>query len=445
MKKLFYALLIVSGLFLPPLAPQAATNNGAPLAYVVRLSGVISPATYDLVHRHLERAAERKAAVFIIEMHTPGGLYDSMQQMVQEIQASPVPVVTYVSPAGSHAASAGMYILYASHIAAMAPGTNTGAATPVQVGGEGEEKMPDTMKQKMVNDASAYIRTLAQLRGRNAEWAEKAVRNAATLTAAEALTVKAIDIVAADIPDLLKRIDGKPVKMGGGGTMKLATKDARIETFEADWRTDILSLIAHPTVAFLLMSIGSYGLIFEVTHPGAVFPGVAGAICLLLALFAMNVLPINHAGLMLMVLGICLMTAEAFTPAFGALGIGGAIAFAGGAVMLVDSVTPGFGVDPAAIAIITLSSLLFLSVVLGLAVKAQKKKPVTGPEELLGAAGEVLNWSGGKGEVRVTGEIWQATADGPYIFNPGDRIGVTRVDGLVLTVAPQNDTKERKD
>lgn len=424
-----------------PLHADDSKDDGRPLAYVIEIKGAITPATYDLIQRHMKQAEQRKADIIVLEMHTPGGLYDSTQDIIQAIIDSPVPVATYVSPSGSHAASAGTYILYASHIAAMAPSTNLGAATPIQMqqGGEGGEKKREmsTLETKMVNDAAAYIRGLAELRSRNAEWAEKAVREAESLTSSEALAKKVIDVVAEDLEDLFRKIDGKTVKMAHGKTMKLKTKGATTETIEPDWRHDLLEIITHPNVAFILMSLGSYGLIYEFANPGALFPGIMGAICLLLGLFAMNILPINYSGLALMFLGIALMAAEAFTTAFGILGISGAAAFAIGAMMLIESDIPGYGVDWWVVGAVTLMSVGFLSVILGLAFKAQRKPRVTGVDELLASTADVLHWEGGRGEVQVTGEVWRAVSAPGLIIRKGDKVKIVKVDGLELVVTTE--------
>lgn len=446
--KSFYILLALTGaLLFSAGALRADEKKETPHAYVIEVKGIISPASYDLIKRHLKQASEKKSDIVILQMHTPGGLYDSMQQIIQSILDSPVPVVTYVSPGGSHAASAGTYILYASHIAAMAPGTNIGAATPVQMGNENapaDKKDPGMgatdpktpLEQKMVNDASAYIRGLAELRGRNIEWAEKAVRAAESLTASEALSKKVIDVIADDIPSLLSKIDGRKVKMADGSMMTLKTKGATTETVQPDWRHNLLDIITHPNVAFLLMTLGTYGLIYEFANPGAFVPGVIGGICLLLGLFAMNVLPINYAGMALLFVGMALMAGEALTPAFGVLGIGGAIAFAAGATMLIDSDIPGFGIDWWLIAGMTIFSLGILSILLAFAMKAHKKAPTTGQEELYSATGEVVSWSQGQGEVHITGEIWKASADAGYILKKGDKVRIIKIDGLELTVTP---------
>ncbi|MDF3025644.1 MAG: hypothetical protein K0R10_3005, partial [Alphaproteobacteria bacterium] len=291
---------------------------------------------------------------------------------------------------------------------------------------------------KMVNDAAAYIRGLAELRGRNAEWAERAVRDAESLTATESLAKKAIDLIAVDVKELLEKVDGRTVKMAQNKTLKLNTKNARVEKIESDWRTELLGVIAHPNVAFMLMTLGSYGLIYECINPGAIFPGVIGIISFILGLFAMNVLPIDYTGLALMLTGIALMVGEAFAPAFGALGIGGAISFAVGATMLIDSVDPNFGIDPWLIGATTVTSLGFLSVLIAVTLRAQRSPSMTGQEELKQTPGQVISWSQGQGEVRITGEIWKATAASPeFIINPGDMVNVVEIDGLRLIVKPE--------
>lgn len=465
MKKILSMFLLAAGLLLlsaPALhAEESKTPSTVPYAYVIEIRGVISPATYDLIKRHIANAERQKADIIVLQMHTPGGLYDSTRDIIQVILDSPVPVATYVSPGGSHAASAGTYILYASHIAAMAPGTNIGAATPVQMGQNGKEQkdeaadptMPSeksdkkkltpggsTLEHKMINDAAAYMRSLAEMRGRNQEWAEKAVREAESLTATEALTQKVIDVIANNIPDLLDKIDGKQVKMADGSMHTLKTRGASLETVAPDWRHKLLEIITHPNVAFLLMTLGFYGLVYEFANPGTLFPGIFGAIFLLLGLFAMNILPINYAGLALIFIGLALMAGEALTPSFGMLGIGGAVAFVAGAVMLFETEMPGdgfvYGIDPAVIGVVTLTSLGVLSVLLHLVIKSQKAGVTTGVEELQNAVGEVISWSQGKGDVRITGEIWQAVADTDFILQKGDAVRVVAVNGLKLTVAP---------
>jgi membrane-bound serine protease (ClpP class) len=433
-----------------PAAMSADEDAGKPLAHIVTIDGVIGPPTLELIRRNIDTAAKAHADVMIVQLSTPGGLYDSTQEIIKAILASPVPVVTYVSPTGSHAASAGTYILYGSHVAAMAPSTNIGAATPVFImpGGmpapdESPEKpngLPKVMENKIINDASAFIRGLAERYSRNGEWAEKAVREAASVTATEALDKKIIEIIAKDIPDLLNQLDGRVVKMEGDRTQKLHTKDAKTVEFKPDWRTDLLGLITDPNIAFLLVVLGVYGLVFEVMHPGVFMPGVAGAISLLLGLYAMNVLPVNYAGLALIVLGIAMMVGEAMTPTLGALGIGGAISFAIGATILIDSTDPYFGIDIWLIAGITLTSLAIFSVLLAFTIKASKRAVTTGIEELKAATAEVLSWSQGQGEVRVTGEVWKAVSPAGFIIKEGDKVRVLDIEGLQLTVAPEDRT-----
>lgn len=465
MRKFLSAFTLLAGLmlFCAPLlkAEEPAEAAAVPYAYVIEIKGVISPATYDLIKRHVANAEKQKADIIVLQMHTPGGLYDSTRDIIQVILDSPVPVATYVSPGGSHAASAGTYILYASHIAAMAPGTNIGAATPVQMGGDGKEHQPpktdptmpedksdkkpaqrggSALENKMVSDAAAYMRSLAELRGRNQEWAEKAVREAESLTASEALTQKVIDVIANNIPDLLDKVDGKQVKMADGSMHTLKTRGASLETIKPDWRHKLLEIITHPNVAFLLMTLGFYGLVYEFANPGTFVPGVIGAICLLLGLFAMNILPINYAGLALIFVGLALMAGEAITPSFGVLGIGGAISFVAGAIMLFETEMPGdgfaYGIDPSVIGVLTLTSLGILSFLLNMTLKSHKRAVSTGVEELLNATGEVVTWSQGKGDVRVTGEVWQAVADADFILQKGDAVRVIAIDGLKLTIAP---------
>jgi membrane-bound serine protease (ClpP class) len=396
------------------------------------------------------QAETEEATAVVLRLNTPGGLDNSMRGIVQDILASTVPVICYVAPSGARAASAGTYILYASHIAAMAPGTNVGAATPVELGGggglpkkptlpqhdEGEEQQEqpkDTMTSKMINDATAYLRSLAQLRGRNVEWAEKAVRESASLPADEALALGVIDLVAADLTGLLDEVDGREVTVKGGERV-LETADAPVAVIEPDWRTRLLSVIADPNIAYILILIGIYGLIFEFYNPGFVFPGVVGAISLVLALFALQVLPVNYAGLGLLILGIIFMVSEVFVQSFGALGIGGLIAFVIGSVLLIDTEAPGYGVSmPLIVSFSVLSGVFFLGVI-GMVLKARRRPVVSGEEQLIGASGTVLEDFVGKGRIHIHGENWQAGSAVP--LKRGQRVRVTGVDGLSLQVEP---------
>jgi membrane-bound serine protease (ClpP class) len=418
-------------------------------AVILHVKGAIGPATSDYLRRGFHAARDRGAALIIIEMDTPGGLDTAMRDIIQDIIASTIPVVTYVAPSGARAASAGTYIMYASHVAAMAPGTNIGAATPVQLGGmpgspdqgnaggDGKKDQgggeQETMERKMTNDAVAYIRSLAQMRGRNADWAEQAVRKAASLPAREALDKGVIDLMAADMEDLLHKLDGRKVVVAGQERV-LHTANLSLERIEPDWRTDILAMLTDPNVAYILMLVGIYGLIYEFINPGLIIPGVAGLICLLLALFAFQILPINYAGLALILLGIAFMVGEAFVPSFGALGIGGVLAFVVGSIMLMDTGAPGFGISWYVIGSFTLVSAAFFILVISLLVKSRRVPVVTGKEELIGSGGEVLEDFNGDGLVRVHGEIWSAHARAP--LKKGQRIRVTAREGLVLSVEP---------
>ncbi|HEX6528986.1 MAG TPA: nodulation protein NfeD [Burkholderiales bacterium] len=372
--------------------------------------------------RAIKRAAKDKAELVIVRMDTPGGLDTSMRSLIKDILASPVPVATFVAPSGSRAASAGTFILYASHVAAMAPGTNLGAASPVSIGGvsQKDEKKaePDTMTKKVTNDAVAYIRGLAELRKRNADWAEKAVRESVSLSAEQALKIKVIDYMAADVPDLLKQL--------GKG-------NSEIREIEPDWRTNVLGVITNPSVAYILLLVGAYALLFEFMNPGLVLPGVTGAICLLLALYALHLLPVNYAGLALIALGIAFMIAEAFLPAFGSLGAGGLIAFVIGSVMLFDQAElPGLEVPYGVIAGVAAASAAFLFFIFAGAIKNRRRPVVTGREHLIGAPAEALDDFEAEGWARVQGETWRVRAAAPV--RRGQRLRVKAIDGLILTV-----------
>jgi membrane-bound serine protease (ClpP class) len=408
---------------------------------LIALDGAIGPASADYVHRGLERAAKSGAQLVVLRMDTPGGLDSSMRAIIRDILASPVPVAAYVAPSGARAASAGTFILYASHVAAMAPGTNLGAATPVSIfnaekskSGKADEG-PDAITRKVVHDASAYIRGLAQLRGRNAEWAERAVREAVSLSADEALKQKVVDVLAADVPQLLERIDGRVLDLNGR-KITLATRGAALVAFEPDWRTRFLAVITDPTIAYALLLLGIYALMFEFMNPGLVLPGVVGAVSLLIGLYALHLLPVSYAGLALLLLGIGCMTAEVFLPAYGSLGIGGATAFVVGSVMLIDTDVPGFGVSLPFVLGIAAASAAFLIGVATVALRARRRPVVSGRETMIGSVGEVLADFEDEGWARVQGETWRVKSHAP--LKAGQRVSVAAIDGLILQVKPMN-------
>ena len=447
------------------------------LAVILNVSDAIGPATSDYIKRGLRKAADSNAAVVILRLDTPGGLDTAMREINRNIIASPVPVIVYIAPSGARAASAGTYMLYASHIAAMAPATSTGAATPVQIGGMPDLKPPgvpeqkdgaaksedndgavksegneenqdepdaitrekpapaggDAMTKKIVNDAVAYIRSLAEMRGRNADWAEKAVREAASLSAEEALKQGVVDLIATDTADLIIKVDGWQVHINGQN-QTLNTSELELETIEPDWRNELLSVITNPNIAYILMLLGIYGLFFELANPGYVLPGVIGGVCLLMALYAMQVLPVNYAGLGLMILGIVFMVAELFAPSFGALGIGGIISFVVGSVILFD--TEGSEIQvaiPIVIAVTIVSSAFFL-VALRMVFAAHRKPVVSGMEEMVGSVGQVLEDFDKSGRIHIHGETWQVQSKTP--LQRGDQVRVTSIDGLILSVEP---------
>lgn len=430
------ALLALVSLLLAAVGTLAADTARTPasgLAWVVAIDGPIGPATADFVSRQLRDAPDAAAAV-VLRIDTPGGLEQSMRTINQAILASPIPVIGYVAPAGARAASAGTYILYATNFAAMAPATNVGAATPVSIGPGGEKGGNDagggdTMTHKMVNDAVAYIRSLAELRGRNPDWAEKAVRESVSLSAEQALADNVIDAIEPDLNHLLRRVAGQTFKTADGA-VKLPDQPLTTEVKEAGWRDQLLATITNPNVAYILMLVGIYGLILEFYHPGTLVAGITGAICLLLAMYAFQVLPVSYTGFALILLGIALMVAEAIAPSFGMLGFGGIAAFAIGSMMLMDTESPAFSIALPLIAGATAASALVCIGMVALILRSRRRPVVYGAEALIGEHAEALEDFDTTGRVRVEGEIWQARVGRPVA--KGQLRRIIRVDGLRL-------------
>ena len=500
---------IAQGAAGPSQAARPEAKPSSSVATVLEINGAIGPATSHYVVHGIEEAQKAGSTLVILEVDTPGGLDTSMREIIRTILASPIPIVTYVAPSGARAASAGTYILYASHVAAMAPATNLGAATPVSIGGgepeePGHNPTPDsapqpnpaptdnptgesgptprpnptlrsyplpaaaqrdhksandsspagqtaptntspptepspfpqpstTMGRKVVNDAVAYIRGLAELRGRNVEWAEKAVRGAESLSSTAALQQKVIDLIARDIPDLLTQLDGREIKIAGH-TLKLATGNLAVQRVKPDWRTQLLAVITHPTVAYGLMLIGIYGLLLEGYNPGVMLPGVAGTICLLVALFAFQILSVNYAGLALVALGVGMMVAEFFFPAYGSLGLGGLIAFVVGSLILFDTDVPGMNVAlPLIAGIATVGGLMIVGIAY-VAARSIRRPVVTGVQGMIGDNVEVTEDFTGRGRVRYRGELWNARSDAG--LHTGQLARIVKVEGLTLWVEP---------
>ena len=457
--------LLVAGV----LAQSPAPPQDAGFVARIHLNGPIGPAAAEYFDSAAQRASADGATAIILQLDTPGGLASSMRQIVSSMLAAKIPVLGHVAPEGARAASAGTYILYAAQIAAMAPATHLGAATPVPISGalplpakpdpigEGKpgtdeiksakpesEAMPaektemtgDAEANKVLNDSVAYIRSLAQLRGRNADWAEQAVRSAATLTASEAVADDVVDFIAANSADLLAQADGREIHVDER-THTLKLKGLEIRDYAPNWRTRFLGVITDPTIAYLLLLAGIYGLVLEAFHPGGLLPGVAGAVCLLVGLYALQMLPVNYAGLALMVLGVGLLVAEAFTPAYGTLGIGGTAAFVFGSIMLLDTDVPGYSINLGVIAGIAVGACALLALVIWMVMRSRRAHVIGGDQQMLDAHGEMLDAisAGGTAQARFLGERWQVCSE--QALPAGARVRVLRRDGLTLWIAAE--------
>ena len=440
-----FVLLSIFTVLIPSIGKtQAPPLSSVDAIWVLQIKGAIGPATSDYIVRAIQEAHDNDASLIVIQIDTPGGLDLAMREIIQSILDSSIPVVSYVFPEGARSASAGTYIQYASHIAAMAPATNLGAATPVQIGMpsvpagvDDSDDEPGTapataMERKIVNDASAYIRSLAELRGRNVYWAETAVTEAASLSANEALQENVIDFVATDLADLLSQIDGMSVDVREQ-VVTINTKDKSVEYHDPDWRTNFLAVISNPNLILILGMIGIYGIIIEFYSPGVGIPGVVGAICLLLAAYGLQLLPISYAGLGLIMLGLALMITEALIPSFGVLGIGGVIAFIFGAIILVDTDVDVYQVSLPLVAAIGVFSVLLIGITLHLFIRIRKKKAVSGVQTIVGLTGNPVDDFTAEGMVKIQGELWKARTDTP--LNKGDEVKVLSVDGLTLHVS----------
>jgi membrane-bound serine protease (ClpP class) len=457
-----------------PAATSPSANNGDRVVWLVDFDGPLGPAMADLIGRSIDDAADAGAEALIIRMDTPGGLDKSMRVLIQKILAAPVPVITYVAPQGARAASAGTYIAYASHVAVMSPATNIGSSTPVslapepkfpsrprpplpgsapEAGGDpaatGPERESDSdspaarpafaepstgsdaMARKVINDSVAYLQGLAELRGRNIDWAEATVREGANLRSSQALALGVIDLISRDLEQLLQDLDGREVSLAAG-SVTLRTADARVQQVESDWKHDLLEIITDPTIAYALLIFGVYGLILEFYSPGMVFPSVIGIVCLLLGAYGLQMLPVNYAGLLLIVVGIGLMVAELITPTMGILGVAGLAAFVFGSVILIDTQSPGYSLPLSVIAAFTVATGGLVVLTIGVAMRARNQRVVSGVESMVGGPATALESFDGIGRVQAFGEIWQARCAQPVV--KGELLDVVAVEGLTLEV-----------
>jgi len=428
-------------LLVPGTVTASPKGQSAPNVWVMDLQGAVGPASADLFTRSLRSANQADATLFVLQLDTPGGLVDSMRDMIQAVLDSRVPVVVYVAPQGARAASAGTYLLYSAQIAAMAPATNVGAATPISIGGPGPALQPEkdkgkqggqsTEQRKQINDASAYIVSLAELRGRNAQWAEKAVRQAVSITAEQALKSNVINLIANNLPQLLSAINGMTVEVRGS-PVTLQLDSYRIHRIQPDWRTSFLSVITDPNIAYILLLVGIYGIIFELFNPGIGLAGILGGICLVTALYAFHLLPISYAGLGLIALGLGLIIAEAFTPTLGILGVGGGASFLLGSVMLMDTEVPAYQIALPVILALAAFSFTVVWMMVSMALKSRKQQIVSGEQGLIGESATALEDFEVRGRVKAHGENWHAVSTAPV--KKGQLLKVTGVEGLTLKV-----------
>lgn len=459
-------LLIITALFSfawPASSAPESKPNGIKQAKLLVLDGSVNPGTAHYLVSNIQSAPEQGYDLIIIQMNTPGGLDLAMRDIIRAILLSEIPVATYVYPPGSRAASAGTYILYASHISSMAPATNLGAATPVSIGGMPNPSSPDkkekeasnkdsdaegdrgenkespqasnqnAMHKKIINDAEAYLRSLATYHGRNIDWVKNAVREGESLTSKEALEIGVIDLIAHNPQQLLSQSDQRQVRLPSG-QQALDTQGMTITTVEPSWKMQLLSIISDPNIAYILLLFGIYGLIFEGYNPGTFVPGVIGAICLLLAFYALQILPVNYVAASLLVLGIALLVVEAFAPSFGILGVGGIVAFLFGSFLLFNEPETGIAVAIPILIAVTIVSVVLLSFVLSLAIRAKQQPVVSGREELLQEIGIVREDFSGEGWIHICGETWKAHSDQP--LKAGQQVTVIAVNDLDLNVVP---------